>query len=176
MNNPLWAWSNKRECNNSRLPGSRAQQRTPQGRRKNASCTKQTSQQMTLKTWIRSFPVSCTHCHSSTLNYNYIWFYFLELKKFNKKTYKTVKQWHSPGFTELFGVARPILAPSVSEPCVDLSLGESTELGQAHNLTLYKHKYTFIQGSAWANIQDNGKTIQAVWEQNFFQVFVYDMF
>lgn len=58
-------------------------------------------------------------------------------------SYKT----HSPGFTELLGVAGPVLAPSVSEPCVDLSLGESAELGQAYNLSLCKHKHTFIQGS-----------------------------
>lgn len=46
------------------------------------------------------------------------------------------KNENSRGLAELFGVAGTVLVPSLSEPGLDLSLGESTLLRQAHHLTL----------------------------------------
>lgn len=46
------------------------------------------------------------------------------------------KNENSRGFAELFGVAGAVLVPSLSEPGLDLSLGESTLLRQAHHLAL----------------------------------------
>lgn len=49
---------------------------------------------------------------------------------------------HSRRFTELLGVAGSVLVPSMSEPCLDPSLGESALLGQPHNLALNAHTHT----------------------------------
>lgn len=50
----------------------------------------------------------------------------------------------SRGLAELFGVAWSVLVPPVSEPGLDLSLGESALLPQAHHLTLSAHKHKYV--------------------------------